>query len=397
MASRLHDIQPGEVSLVKRGANRRRFLLAKSGEVEFDETIAKVLDEPAKDESAWLEAVEKAGGDDEVAHVAATIARAWEALPAEIRKAVKPQMDDMEDENSNDDGDDAGDENGDGSQDDDELLKAAQEYETVLKRDFSDDERKKLADSGAALPNGSYPIENTSDLRNAVHAIGRGKAPHAQIKAHIIARAKALGAENELPDDWTVNKEDRMTETAQAVPVKKEDGSWDLSTVPEENRPMFEAFIAKQDAEAEELRKAADEQKTLAEQAIAKAEAVEVEIAKAKHIAAASGYTNLAKSADELGELLYDIAKAEKDEHLPKGTSDTLTELLKAANEAAADVFKEAGRVGRGTGATDHDAKVKEKVAEIRKADSDLTEAQAIAKAYRDDPDLYNEYLKEMA
>ena len=394
MAQRLHDIQPGEVSLVKRGANRRRFLLAKSGEVEFDETIAKVLDTPAADEAAWLEAVEKAGGDDEVAHVAATIARAWEALPADIRKAMKPQMADEEDENGDGDGDE---ENGDGSEDDDELMKAAAEYETVLKRDFTDEQRKKLADTGAALPNGSYPIENTTDLRNAIHAIGRGKAPHAQIRAHIIARAKALGAENELPDDWTVNKEDRMTETAQAVPVKKEDGSWDLSTVPEENRPAFEAFIAKQDAEAEELRKAAEEQKTLAEQAIAKAEAVEVEIAKAKHIAAASEYVNHAKSADELGDLLYDIAKAEKDEHLPKGTSDTLTELLKAANEAAADVFKEAGRVGRSNGETDAVSKLDAAADEIRKADSSLSKEQAIAKALKTNPDLYDEYQKAVA
>lgn len=88
MAQRLHDVQPFEVSLVKRGANRRRFLLWKSGDVEFDETIANVLDVPAANELDILAAVEKAGGDDEVRNVASAVARSWEALPSEIRKSL---------------------------------------------------------------------------------------------------------------------------------------------------------------------------------------------------------------------------------------------------------------------------------------------------------------------
>ena len=388
MSQRLHDIQPGEVSLVKRGANRRRFLLAKSGEVEFDETIAKILDEPAENERAWLDAFEKAGADDEAANAASAIARLWDSLPAELRKAAKSQMADADENDGADDTDNE--DNADEDNADDSLMKAAAEYETVLKREFTADERKKLAASGAALPDGSYPIENTSDLSNAIHAIGRGNAPHAQIKAHIIARAKALGATSELPDDWKVNKEDTdMTDTA-TVPVQKEDGTWDLSGVPEDARAAVEAVIAKQDEEREALQKAADEQKTLAEQAIAKADEVAAKLEKAEYVESAKGYDNLAKSADELGELLYDIAKAEKDEHLPKGTSDTLTELLKAANEAAAAVFKEAGRTGRGTG-SDLDSKVQAAVDEIKKADPKLTDAQAIAKAYTDNPALYEE------
>jgi hypothetical protein len=71
-----------------------------------------------------------------------------------------------------------------------------------LKRSFSTDDRKKAASSGAALPDGSFPIENTSDLHNAIQAIGRAKNP-AEAKAHIISRAKALGATSALPDTWT--------------------------------------------------------------------------------------------------------------------------------------------------------------------------------------------------
>jgi hypothetical protein len=51
------------------------------------------------------------------------------------------------------------------------------------------------------LPDGSYPIRSTKDIENALRDYYRsGKKP--DVKAHIIARAKAIGAENALPDDW---------------------------------------------------------------------------------------------------------------------------------------------------------------------------------------------------
>lgn len=68
-------------------------------------------------------------------------------------------------------------------------------------RDFSADQRKAAASSGAAMSDGSYPIENVSDLHNAIQAIGRATNP-AAVKAHIKTRAKALGATSALPDTW---------------------------------------------------------------------------------------------------------------------------------------------------------------------------------------------------
>lgn len=83
------------------------------------------------------------------------------------------------------------------------VTRPAQEGATVaiMKRDFSDDDRKKLADKGQALPDGSFPIVTAADLKNAVQAFGRAKDP-AKAKAHIMARAKALGATDSLPSDW---------------------------------------------------------------------------------------------------------------------------------------------------------------------------------------------------
>ena len=71
----------------------------------------------------------------------------------------------------------------------------------VSKRDFSDKERDAAAETGAALPDGSFPIKNAKDLENAIQAHGRAKNK-ARAKRHIITRARALGLESKLPDDW---------------------------------------------------------------------------------------------------------------------------------------------------------------------------------------------------
>ena len=62
-------------------------------------------------------------------------------------------------------------------------------------------EREKDAEEGVAMPDGSYPIRSAKDVENAVRDYFRtGKKP--DVKAHIIARAKAIGAESALPGDW---------------------------------------------------------------------------------------------------------------------------------------------------------------------------------------------------
>lgn len=71
-----------------------------------------------------------------------------------------------------------------------------------LKRDVSQDERDRLAGEGKALPDGSFPIANVGDLKNAIRAIGRAKNP-SKAKAHIKARAKDLGQEGLIPDEWS--------------------------------------------------------------------------------------------------------------------------------------------------------------------------------------------------
>ena len=69
------------------------------------------------------------------------------------------------------------------------------------KREFDQAKRTELAASGKAMPDGSFPIENEKDLANAVRLYGHAKDP-AKAKAHIKARAKAIGAEGSLPEEW---------------------------------------------------------------------------------------------------------------------------------------------------------------------------------------------------
>lgn len=84
-------------------------------------------------------------------------------------------------------------------------------------RDVPTKEREKLAGQNKALPDGSFPIANKSDLRNAIQAFGRAsESKKPQVKAHIKRRARALGATDMIPDDWSrrlAMTEETTTET----------------------------------------------------------------------------------------------------------------------------------------------------------------------------------------
>jgi hypothetical protein len=73
--------------------------------------------------------------------------------------------------------------------------------------DKSEDKRKKLAKKGFALPDGSFPIESESDLKNAINAYGRAKNKELA-KKHIIKRAKALNRKDHVPQTLSVTEMD---------------------------------------------------------------------------------------------------------------------------------------------------------------------------------------------
>lgn len=91
------------------------------------------------------------------------------------------------------------------------------EPEPYWKRNFSDKQRSQMADAGTALPDGSYPIANESDLHNAIRAIGRAKDPE-KAKAHIKARAEAMGMKDAIPNTW--EKRDDASHALAAIMAK---------------------------------------------------------------------------------------------------------------------------------------------------------------------------------
>lgn len=74
------------------------------------------------------------------------------------------------------------------------------------KTSFTHEERKDLAKKGEAMPNGKYPIRNKQDLKDAIRLSGSSSMPKEDVKKWIKKRAKELNLEDELPEDWKVEK-----------------------------------------------------------------------------------------------------------------------------------------------------------------------------------------------
>jgi len=82
---------------------------------------------------------------------------------------------------------------------------APADYDTASEK-YDAAHRRQLADSGVALPDGSYPVADAEDLHHAIRAVGRGRHDsHETIRRHIIARAHALGMDDAIPDTWNAD------------------------------------------------------------------------------------------------------------------------------------------------------------------------------------------------
>lgn len=87
------------------------------------------------------------------------------------------------------------------------------------KTSFTHEERKDLAKKGEAMPNGKYPIRNKQDLKDAIRLSGSSSMPKEEVKKWIKKRAKELNLEDELPEDWKVEK---TMDTADAQVLQRE-------------------------------------------------------------------------------------------------------------------------------------------------------------------------------
>lgn len=133
-------------------------------------------------------------------------------------------------------------------------------YESEIEgREFSDEERKELAKEDKALPDGSYPIVTEEDCKNAVRAWGRGGATEAD-KAHIIKRAKDIGAESCLPEDW-IKAERQAIDAAEKIQKEKDMSEQEAAIKPADD------VVAE---EKQKMQKEVDELKAKLDDALAK-------------------------------------------------------------------------------------------------------------------------------
>lgn len=91
------------------------------------------------------------------------------------------------------------------------------------KTDFSHSERKDLAKKGEAMPNGKYPIRNSQDLKDAIKLSGASDMPKEKVQAWIKKRAKELGLESELPEEWKSKEVEKTMDCNDANAICKED------------------------------------------------------------------------------------------------------------------------------------------------------------------------------
>jgi hypothetical protein len=122
------------------------------------------------------------------------------------------------------------------------ILKSARPYTAA--------QRAEMADRGWAMPDGAHPIADHRDLMASLASCASGGANDAA-KAHITSRAKALGAENELPAGWAgmddEEGDDDMGEdfTAKVAAIMKRDGctrTEALSLAADENPAQLEKY-----------------------------------------------------------------------------------------------------------------------------------------------------------
>ena len=277
-------------------------------------------------------------------------------------------------------------------------------WKAVEKRDFSSRQRDRMAGNGEAMSGGGFPIANVSDLRNAIQAIGRAKDP-AAAKAHIKQRARALGRTDLIPDSWgkalkkgttmadfdldTYELEDdvrsAIADALEAANKGRTDAEAKVTTL--EDR-VAELEKGKPEPKPEDLVKDLPEDHPIRkrmEQLEAdnrkNAETVADLLRKSREAEftnVAKGFKNLGK-AEELGVLLLDVADAVDDK-----VFKSLTQLLKTA-DARIDLTAELGTIQP----TLEEDELNKAVADIRKANPELSREQAVTRALEANPRLY--------
>ena len=136
-------------------------------------------------------------------------------------------------------------------------MKNFKAYGEFISENYDTEQRKEMAAKGFALADGSFPIANLEDLKNAIMAYGRAKDQSKAAK-FIAKRAKALGAEDLIPDSDDFQKslkegiEDVYTQVpAETIAVSEgtDIGSWNQGGLKGKENVLITTFVGPKDVE----------------------------------------------------------------------------------------------------------------------------------------------------
>ena len=138
-----------------------------------------------------------------------------------------------------------------------ELMESFESYSKFVSENYDTEQRKEMAAKGFALADGSFPIANLEDLKNAIMAYGRAK-DQAKAAKFIAKRAKALGAEDLIPDseDFQKSLKEGIEDVYTQVPAKtiaieegKDIGSWNQGGLKGDKNVLITTFVGPKDIE----------------------------------------------------------------------------------------------------------------------------------------------------
>lgn len=298
----------------------------------------------------------------------------------------------------------------------------------IMKRKFTEEERRAATASGHAMSDGSYPIDDVEDLHNAIHAIGRGSGSHTAIRAHIVSRAKALGATASLPEEWGTTEKIMYKELAKALGLPEtateDDVTKAVVKLAAEENSVLKASLEKSQADlatvqadlakamaAKKPDVAAAEDEDCTEDGVTKGLAfkaidgsfISKKLAGKMYDVLKSNDAQLRKNAEDIAkrdetDVVADMTKRSVEVGFGAEFGPTLrkayggdfvaqTEIekrIKGLQEQvkSGDLFKNYG--GSGGDPTSAETELLAKVSEVKKADPKLSAQQAYSKAYTD-------------
>ena len=346
-ASRLTDLHAHEVSIVRRGANRKKFLVVKEGEAE--DKLFDVLDTAAKDEDKLADLIK--GMDVEGQTVAKTAYR----LLTGFKGKLSPEA----------------------------LISIGKQAGL----EFKDPE------PAAPKPEGKTQTEIIKSLigkrKISVKSLAKAAGVEPEIMTNVLAGKESLAETESLAEyfdvDPSVIPAVKKEEKKMPGSIFKADGSLNDEVLPAESRELVNHIWKENQSVKKELDEIKKENKHRA--AIAKAE----------------GYKNLGMKAEDLAPLLE-----EAEGNLSKEGFEKLEKTLQAADKLAGDseIFTEKGRGGRedddyltvdNTQGPATQKLLSKANSLVEKSEGKLEIGDAVNKILKTDRKLYDEYRKETA